>query len=320
MNSQETKKELHVQMFESFCIRNGEKALAGGKTKDVQFVRLMQMVLHHAEQGVQKRELAEYILGKSETEYSDEAIQTVISRAEHKLKRMGFEEDRFFLQEDGIYRFTPEILVTEDAAEFERLCRKAQKEADASRKYSMLKKACHIYKGEFLAEYVGTKWIEDEARRYRELYRHCVCQKEKLLLKVIQDNITEKEQDIKGGYLCSYQAFQGIYQLLCRMRERNRQDMVLMLCTAVDKYGVPIKKDRELQELNEALGDAICRSVRHGDIVGRYGMGRYIILLAGTIREHCILVQERIDQNFTAGEPYEAGLMYQILPVGKNHA
>lgn len=317
MNGQEGQEEVYVQMFESFCIRYKGRILVGGKIKDPEFARLLQIILHNAEQGVKEEELERLLLAGEDKETGCEGLLAIINRAERKLRRMGFEADRYFLAEAGVYRWTPEIPVREDAAEFERLYQKAQSGKDEADKLSLIKKACHIYKGEFLAEYTGIDWIEAEAKRYRELFYECAAQKEELLFRAVQKNLTEKNQNMNGGYLCSYQTFQGIYQLLVRMIERNGQEIILMMCTMIDKYGLPMKEGRKRQELSEYLGEAICKSVRRGDIVGKYGEGRYLVLLAGTIREHCILVQERIDRNFMTEASDTASIRYQILPIEK---
>ncbi len=133
------------------------------------------------------------------------------------------------------------------------------------------------------------------------------------VLDTIQDNLSE-EPESGGGYLCTYPVFQGIYQMLNRIMERGGQSIYLMLCTLVDGKGNPITDESRLEELSNRLGDAIRRSVRHGDAVNRYGNGQYLILLVNITREDCEIVQKRIDQNFVKGRQ-RSGVEYFVNSV-----
>jgi hypothetical protein len=76
------------------------------------------------------------------------------------------------------------------------------------------------------------------------------------VLDEIQDHLSGRAQGIKGGYLCSYPVFQGIYRMVERMIERGGQSIYLMLCTIVDGKGNPMREGAMLDELSERLGVA----------------------------------------------------------------
>lgn len=122
------------------------------------------------------------------------------------------------------------------------------------------------------------------------------------LLDTIQKKLTEEpDETVMGGYYCTFPVFQGIYQAVTRIMERGGQAVYLMLCTLVDGKGNPIQKEERLEGFSERLREAICRSVRHGDIVNQFGRGQYLVLLINTTRENCEVVQERINRNFNVG-------------------
>ena len=122
------------------------------------------------------------------------------------------------------------------------------------------------------------------------------------LLDTIQKKLAEEpDETIMGGYYCTFPVFQGIYQAVTRIMERGGQAVYLMLCTLVDGKGNPIQKEERLEGFSERLREAICRSVRHGDIVNQFGRGQYLVLLINTTRENCEVVQERINRNFNVG-------------------
>lgn len=122
------------------------------------------------------------------------------------------------------------------------------------------------------------------------------------LLDTIQKKLMEEpDETVMGGYYCTFPVFQGIYQAVTRIMERGGQAVYLMLCTLVDGKGNPIQKEERLEGFSERLREAICRSVRHGDIVNQFGRGQYLVLLINTTRENCEVVQERINRNFNVG-------------------
>ncbi len=134
------------------------------------------------------------------------------------------------------------------------------------------------------------------------------------VLDQIQEDLAEDAGDIQGGYRCMYPVFKGIYQIIGRMMERGGQCVYLMLCTLVDGKGNPMKEGEKLEGLSERLGEAIRRSVRHGDIVNQYGNGQFLVLLVNTTRENCGVIEKRISRNFAIGRE-RTGIEYHVNSV-----
>lgn len=133
-------------------------------------------------------------------------------------------------------------------------------------------------------------------------------------LEQIQAGLEEPGEEVRGGYFCPYPVFQGIYRMVERMMERGGQSVYLMLCTLVDLKGNPMKDGAVLERLSPRLEEAVCRSVRHGDAVTRYGKGQYIVLLINTNRENCAAIQRRISHNFITGRQ-RTGVEYYVSSV-----
>lgn len=117
----------------------------------------------------------------------------------------------------------------------------------------------------------------------------------------IQSSLSGSSEMVKGGYVCTYPVFRGIYQLVERLIDRSGQSAYLMLCTVVDNAGRPLRDGAVLSRLSERLGEIICQSVRNSDVVCRYGKGQYIVLLMNTTQEDCDIVENRISRTFRAG-------------------
>lgn len=149
------------------------------------------------------------------------------------------------------------------------------------------------------------KMMEDLGRKMKYSYE---------VLDQIQNNLMEELGDVQGGYECSYPIFRGIYQVVNRMMERGGQSVYLMLCTLVDGKGKPMKEGKRQEELSLRLGDAIQKSVRHGDIINQYGKGQFLVLLINTTRENCRIIEQRINQRFVA-EGQRTGVRYHVNSV-----
>ena len=134
------------------------------------------------------------------------------------------------------------------------------------------------------------------------------------ILDQIQQNLMEESENIMGGYQCSYPVFRGIYHMVNRLMERGGQSVYLMLCTLVDSKGNPMKEGERLEEMSVRLGEAIRKSVRHGDIINQYGGGQFLVLLVNTTRENCDIIEKRINQNFITGRQ-RTGVQYHVNSV-----
>ncbi len=392
----QTENFLHVQMFGNFQMKYGGKPLTGEKRRDTYFTSLMQILLHNVKKGVSRDVLEDILLGDRDIENRHQALQTIIYKAKRKLKSMGLPEVNYIFLDKGIYYWTPEIPVKEDAKEFERLYVLASKEEEEEERLQLYRKAVYTYTGEFLSAYAGVMWVGSEARRYSAMFCECAecaaailrenqdwTRLEKLgryasatvpfsdweslimealvesgryeeakwlyaetvdnylreqgiypsakvmkmmeklgnrmkhsyeILDQIQENLMENEENMQGGYQCSFPVFSGIYHVINRMMERGGQSVYLMLCTVVDGKGNPMKEGKRLEELSERLGEAIRSSLRRGDILNRYGSGQFLVLLINITRENCGIIERRINQKFMA-EGQRTGVQYHINSV-----
>ncbi|MEY8517079.1 BTAD domain-containing putative transcriptional regulator [Lachnospiraceae bacterium 29-84] len=166
---------LYVGMFGNFSMTwNGKCIVGGSKSAETQFAYLMQLLIHSRKEGISRDKLEQILFGDRDISDLRHATRTVIYNAKKKLKAAGLPDINYIEQKDGIYYWTEEIPVIEDAAEMERLCEEAGQEEDLDRKTELYLKACYYYTAEFLEAQTGTIWIAQEARRYRSLFCSCV--------------------------------------------------------------------------------------------------------------------------------------------------
>ena len=388
---------LYVCMFGGFSLSWLGTRLAGEeKSSETQFNYLIQMLLHNREKGVSRDALEAVLFEDREINDIHHATRSVIYNTKKKLKALGLPDVNYIRQKKGIYYWTEEIPVVEDAAEFEWIIQEAEARQDPDEKLALYQEACHRYTGEFLPAQAGVLWVAQEAKRYRSLFYSCVEKTVELLranrdflqmeeigiyaakvqpladwemvtmeamialgryeeaekfyeetvdlyfrragvhpsrrqkelfgklgeqfghrhnaLEEIQTELAESEEEERGGYLCPYPVFQGIYRMVSRMMERGGQSVYLMLCIVVDSKGNPMREGNTLEELSQRLGDAILHSVRHSDAISKYGKGRYLVLLVNTTHENCSIIQKRINEKFIVGRQ-RTGIKYCVKSV-----
>ena len=418
---------IKVQMFGNFRMDyNGAPFVADKMHKESQFNRLMQAMMHYSTGGIAKDKLEEIVIGERDIDAPHTALRVIVYKTKQKLSQLGLPGKNLIYLEGGIYYWTPDIEIDEDAARFEQYFRETEEldkqlseihqsinNADGNdtdggaaadkaseienRKLELYMKAFYLYKGEFLAPYTGETWIAQEARRNDEMFVKCVNEAagilrrkksfkelekfgtyavkadpfnewETLVMEAmvetrrydeaskyysevvdyylkecgiypstslmeilerysnqmnhtyeILENIQEgmnkhNEEENKGGYFCSYPVFRGIYQSSARIMKRTTVSVCLMLCTLVDKDGKQIQSEMEMNKYSRQLKECIGVSLRKSDIYAKYGKLQFLILLVGTNRENCEIVQMRINRQFKSRHP-RASVKYHVNSV-----
>ena len=165
---------LYVQMFGSFSMTwNGRPVTGGSKSGETQFNYLMQLLLHNRKEGVSREHLEQALFSDRDIADIHHAARSVIYNAKKKLTAAGLPPARYIENRGGVYHWTEEIPVREDAAEMDEISREAAQEQEAERALALYLDACHCYTGEFLGNQTAV-WAAQEARRYRALFCTCV--------------------------------------------------------------------------------------------------------------------------------------------------
>ena len=167
---------LYVQMFGTFSLMyNGVNLTGGGKSSESQFTYLMELVLHNREKGVSKALMEHTLFEDRELDNVHHAMRSVIYNAKKRLRDGGLPKDSNLIeQKKGVYYWTKDVEVIEDASEFDRVFEEAEAETDKDRKLVLYLDAVHRYTGEFLGNHGTFVWAAQEARRYRARFSACV--------------------------------------------------------------------------------------------------------------------------------------------------
>lgn len=394
---------IKVQTFGSFRMElDGVPLIAEKMHRESQFNRLMQVMMHYSKTGIPKDKLEEQVIGERDIDVPHTALRVIVYKTKQKLKQLGLPGKDWIYLENGIYYWTKEIEVIEDAALFEEKYRQAQalKESgtkeDVEKRLQLYLDTCRMYKGEFLAAYTAETWVAAENKKYHQMFENCIAEASEILreqknwkeleklgtfaahiepytdwevltmeamveqkhfdeasefyAKVVDeylrecgvypsarlmemldkytnlmnhtyeilDNIQEKMDEHlgekRGGYVCSFPVFKGIYQLAARMTDRIGGNIYLMLCTLVDEQGNPVRKEEKTEELSEKLKDSIAASIRKSDAFTQYGKTQYLVLLTSVNTQNCELIQNRINHNFVESCK-KFGVRYRVNSV-----
>lgn len=165
---------LQVRTLGSFSLTYGGVEFAGGKQQGTQIALLLQLLLHHRENGVSRDLVKAVLFEDREIEDVSHALRSIVYNTKRKLKDAGMPDVNYIRQEKGIYFWTDEIPVREDAQAFEEAFNHAIAEPDMEKRMHLLHGACHMYSGAFLPGNGSVIWISQEAKRYREMFHDCM--------------------------------------------------------------------------------------------------------------------------------------------------
>ena len=166
---------LYVRMLGGFSVLwNGKLVAGGSKGSESQMSDLLQILLHDRKHGVTRDRLEELLFEDRDMSNVHHALQSVIYNTKKKLQKAGLPPINLVEQKRGVFFWTEELEVVEDAAEFERLFLEAEAAEDKDEKLALYMDAAHWYSGEFLPNKTAVIWASQEARRLKGLFCRCV--------------------------------------------------------------------------------------------------------------------------------------------------
>ena len=166
---------LYVRMLGGFSVLwNGNLIAGGSKAGDSQMSDLLQILIHDRAHGVSRDQLEDVLFAGRDVNNVHHALQSVIYNTKKKLEKAGLPKVNFIEQRKGVFFWTDELPIYEDAAEFEELYKEAVAAEDPDEKLAFFMDAAHAYGGEFLPNQVTAIWAAQEARRLKGMFCHAV--------------------------------------------------------------------------------------------------------------------------------------------------
>ncbi len=137
----------------------------------------------------------------------------------------------------------------------------------------------------------------------RELYRNIASteQATDLDIEKVCANMSETD-DARGAFVCEYSIFRDLYRIEERCLERYGGSVFLGLITVTDAY-LNMPKAELLNQVMDQLLEEIRFSLRRGDVVARYSLAQYVMLLPKVTYETGEQVLERIHRAYRKKYP-----------------
>ena len=166
----EEKNVIYVKTLGSYSVSYNGSEIAIGSRDESQIGLLMLLMFHFGKDGASRSLIKNTLFEDRDIEDVSHAIRNVLYNMRKNLKAHGLPDAQFVKQSKGIYYWTDEVPVVEDAREFERLANEALQETDLKKKADKLSTACYSYSGRFFAGRDNVPWIYQESERYRTLF------------------------------------------------------------------------------------------------------------------------------------------------------
>ncbi len=159
-----------VKTFGSYSVSYNGVEIALGTRDDSQIGLLLFLCIHFGKDGASRSLIKNTLFEDRDIEDVSHAIRNVLYNMRKNLKAHGLPDASFIKQSKGIYYWTGEVPVVEDAREFERFLTEADSIENESARMSQLAEACYHYAGRFFAGRDNIPWIYQEGERYRSLF------------------------------------------------------------------------------------------------------------------------------------------------------
>lgn len=127
---------------------------------------------------------------------------------------------------------------------------------------------------------------------------------------------TRESRSPEGAYLCEYSVFRQIYRVEARRITRLGIAEYILMLTVQAKNSVFTNGNPEIDKAMDALERVICRYLRAGDVVSRYGPAQFIAMLPTCSYESGTGVAERICRNFKKyAEKFHCEIVYELAEL-----
>ena len=165
---------IYVRTFSGFSARYNGEEIARGSAGESQIGMLLLLLFHFGEAGVERNLVRQTLFEDRDIEDVSHAIRNVIYNMRKRLRELGLPDANYVRQSKGVYYWTGEVGVWEDAHEFEKAYNEALQEQDQGRQAELLIDNCYRYAGRFFQGLESVGWIFREAERYSDIFSDSV--------------------------------------------------------------------------------------------------------------------------------------------------
>ena len=168
--------ELKVYMLGKFSMVYGDKTISFRRSTSTKALKLLQILLHNSGErgGIPRNQLLEDLFGREEVSDAANNLRVTVHRLKKILSDTELPEYDYILIENGIYKWDSPMETWVDVNEFTRYVKAGEAQTDKDRSIEYLKKACFLYRGEFLPALSGEDWVIMCSVAYKEQYSYAL--------------------------------------------------------------------------------------------------------------------------------------------------
>ena len=174
---------MKIYMLGDFTITCGKIELTEKDSRASKIWRLIQYLILQRHRFVSHNELIDVLCSDEDIRNPANTLRTMIYRARALLAKGGFDTpEEMILSKSGGYNWNNKVHYIVDVEELEAAYEEANNCTEKSAQLDALLKVTEIYRGDFLPESAGERWVLPYGRKYRSLYISCVHKALKLLI------------------------------------------------------------------------------------------------------------------------------------------
>lgn len=167
-------KDVKIKVFGGLSITTKFGTLTESEITSPQCVRLVAYLLLNDTRKVSQRELTDALWPNQEVNGPAKQVKNIVHRTRTILNPI-FPDDLVSSDRSGNYFINPNINITTDASVFESLYRKGMLPATKPKeKIVYLLRATQLYQDDFLPNYVGDTWLDNQRTYYHLSYLQAV--------------------------------------------------------------------------------------------------------------------------------------------------
>lgn len=165
---------LEVKALGGFSMRYGEKTISIGSGKSTKAVKLLQILVCSEGRTVSRERLLDMLYGNEDITDAANNLRVTTFRLKKMLVTAGLPQYDYIQIKSGMYSFAAPMEVVLDADGFVSLCDQADETENAEEKIDLLKKACQLYGGDYLPDFICDGVILAKNSNYKEKYTNAL--------------------------------------------------------------------------------------------------------------------------------------------------
>ena len=169
---EEEMSDLKVYMLGKFSMVYGDQPVIFKRNSATKVLKLLQILLHYSgvRGGISRNQLLEELYGREEVSDAANNLRVTVHRLKKMLADTTLPDYEYIQIDNGIYRWKSPMDTWVDVIDFSENVKAGEAETNEAERYRLFKKACLLYRGEFLPELSGEDWVIINSVAYKKQY------------------------------------------------------------------------------------------------------------------------------------------------------